>query len=101
MLAARIAGIARNRKDLTARVPNGVIPELKKLHYDIAGISDPIPFNAIRALVGPSQLLFGTDYPFWSPQVAIATLADFGISPDERERIERRNALGLMPGLGR
>jgi predicted TIM-barrel fold metal-dependent hydrolase len=101
MLAARIAGIARNRKDLTARVPNGVMPELKKLHYDIAGISDPIPFNAIRALVGPSQLLFGTDYPFWSPQVAIATLAEFGIGADERERIERGNALGLMPGLGR
>jgi 6-methylsalicylate decarboxylase len=101
MLAARIAGIARNRKDLTARVPNGVMPELKKLHYDIAGISDPIPFNAIRELVGPSQLLFGTDYPFWSPQVAIATLAEFGISPDERERIERRNVHGLMPGLGR
>jgi 6-methylsalicylate decarboxylase len=101
MLAARIAGIARNRKDLTARVPNGVMPELKKLHYDIAGISDPIPFNAIRELVGPSQLLFGTDYPFWSPQVAIATLAEFGIGADERERIERGNALGLMPGLGR
>ena len=101
MLAARIAGIAKNRKDLIARVPNGVLPELKKLYYDIAGISDPIPFNAIRALVGPSQLLFGTDYPFWSPQVAISTLAELGIDPAERERIERHNALGLMPALAR
>ncbi len=101
MLAARIAGIAKNRKDLSARVPNGVLPELKKLHYDIAGISDPIPFNAIRDLVGPTQLLFGTDYPFWPPQVAIATLAEFDMSPAERERIERHNALGLMPALGR
>jgi predicted TIM-barrel fold metal-dependent hydrolase len=101
MLAARIAGIAKNRKDLSARVPNGVMPELKKLYYDIAGISDPIPFNAIRELVGPSQLLFGTDYPFWPPQVAIATLAEFGMSAAERERIERGNALGLMPALAR
>jgi predicted TIM-barrel fold metal-dependent hydrolase len=101
MLAARIAGIAKNRKDLSARVPNGVIPELKKLYYDIAGISHPIPFNAIRELVGPSQLLFGTDYPFWSPQVAIATLGEFDMSPAERERIERGNALGLMPALAR
>jgi len=101
MLAARIAGIAKNRKDLSARVPNGVMPELKKLYYDIAGISDPIPFNAIRELVGPSQLLFGTDYPFWLPQVAIATLAEFGVAPAERERIERGNALGLMPALAR
>jgi predicted TIM-barrel fold metal-dependent hydrolase len=101
MLAARIAGIAKNRKDLIARVPNGVLPELKKLYYDIAGISDPIPFNAIRALVGPTQLLFGTDYPFWAPQVAIATLAGLDMSAAERENIERGNALGLMPGLAR
>ena len=101
MLAARIASIAKNRKDLSARVPDGVMPELKKLYYDIAGINHPIPFNAIRELVGPSQLLFGTDYPFWSPQVAISTLDEFGIGPAERERIERDNALGLMPTLAR
>jgi 6-methylsalicylate decarboxylase len=101
MLAARIAGIARNRKDLSARVPNGVLPELKKLYYDIAGISDPIPFNAIRDLVGTSQLLFGTDYPFWSPQVAVKVLDDLGIAGADREKIERGNVLGLMPRLSR
>jgi predicted TIM-barrel fold metal-dependent hydrolase len=101
MLAARIAGIAKNRKDLSARVPNGVLPELKKLYYDIAGISDPIPFNAIRALVGTSQLLFGTDYPFWSPQVAVSVLDDLGIAGADRQMIERGNALGLMPRLQR
>jgi 6-methylsalicylate decarboxylase len=42
MLAARIASIAKNRKDLSARVPNGVMPELQKLYYDIAGINHPI-----------------------------------------------------------
>jgi predicted TIM-barrel fold metal-dependent hydrolase len=99
MLAGRIAGIAKNRPDLSARVPNGVLPELKKLYYDIAGISDPIPFNAIRALVGSSQLLFGTDYPFWSPQVAISTLAGLGVTGQELQTIERDNALGLMPTL--
>jgi predicted TIM-barrel fold metal-dependent hydrolase len=101
MLAARIAGIAKNRQDLSARVPNGVIGELKKLYYDIAGINHAIPFNAIRELVGTSQLLFGTDYPFWSPQVAVAVLTDLGVAPADRERIERHNALGLMPALAR
>jgi predicted TIM-barrel fold metal-dependent hydrolase len=101
MLAARIAGIAKNRKDLSARVPNGVMGELQKLYYDIAGINHAIPFNAIRELVGPSQLLFGTDYPFWSPQVAVSVLTDLGVAPAERERIERTNALGLMPALAR
>jgi predicted TIM-barrel fold metal-dependent hydrolase len=99
MLAARITGITKNRKDLTARVPNGVMAELKKLYYDIAGVIDPIPFNAIRSLVGPSQLLFGTDYPFWSPNVAVKVLDDLGVTGVEREAIERGNALGLMPQL--
>jgi predicted TIM-barrel fold metal-dependent hydrolase len=99
MLAARITGIARNRKDLSARVPNGVMAELQKLHYDIAGINHPIPFAAIRDLVGPSQLLFGTDYPFWSPNVAVKILDDLGVAGADRERIERGNALGLLPSL--
>ena len=100
MLAARIAGIAKNRPDLAARVPNGVMAELQKLYYDIAGINHPIPFNAIRDLVGASQLLFGTDYPFWSPNVAIKVLDDLGVAGANRERIERGNARALMAQLG-
>ena len=100
MLAARIAGIAKNRKDLSARVPNGVLPELRKLHYDTAGVIDPIPFNAIRSLVGSSQLLFGTDYPFWAPNVAIKVLDDLGVAGAERDGIEHDNARALLPNLG-
>ena len=99
MLAARIAAIAKNRKDLSARVPNGVLAELKKLYYDIAGINHPIPFNAIRELVGPSQILFGTDYPFWSPNVAVSVLDQLGVAGADRQKIERDNALGLIPKL--
>jgi 6-methylsalicylate decarboxylase len=99
MLAARIASIAKNRKDLSARVPNGVMPELQKLYYDIAGINHPIPFNAIRELVGTSQLLFGTDYPFWSPNVAVAMLTELGVASADRQMIERDNARALLPGF--
>ena len=98
-----LAGRMKDRypADKNQYIPNGLLAEIKKLYYDIAGINHAIPFNAIRDLVGTSQLLFGTDYPFWSPQVAIATLAEFGMSAAERERIERGNALGLMPALAR
>ena len=97
MLAARIASIAKNRKDLSARVPGGVMPELKKLYYDIAGINHAIPFNAIRELVGTSQLLFGTDYPFWPPNVAVSVLTDLAVPPADRQKIERDNARALLP----
>jgi predicted TIM-barrel fold metal-dependent hydrolase len=99
MLAARIASIAKNRKDLSARVPNGVMPELQKLYYDIAGINHPIPFNAIRELVDTSQLLFGTDYPFWSPNVAVEMLTELGVASADRQMIERDNARALLPGF--
>jgi predicted TIM-barrel fold metal-dependent hydrolase len=80
-------------------VPNGGdggADEARLRHYRH---QRPHSFNAIRELIGPSRLLVGTNNPFWSPRVAVATLAEFGISPAERERIERGNALGLMPAL--
>jgi predicted TIM-barrel fold metal-dependent hydrolase len=49
--------------------------------------------------VGPSQLLFGTDYPFWSPNVAVKVLDDLGIAGADRDRIERGNAMAMMPAL--
>ncbi len=97
MLAARIASVAKNRKDLSARVPDGVLPELKKLYYDIAGINHAIPFNAIRELVGTSQLLFGTDFPFWAPSVAVSMLTELAVPAAERQKIERDNARALLP----
>src|SRR5262249_29474516 len=89
MLAARIARIAKNRNDFSGRMPNGLMPELKKLYYDTAVINHAIPFNAIRDLVGTSQILFGTDYPFWPPSVAVSVLSELGVAPADRQRIER------------
>jgi predicted TIM-barrel fold metal-dependent hydrolase len=43
--------------------------------------------------------LFGTDFPFWSPNVAVAVLDQLGVAGAERENIERGNALGLIPQL--
>jgi len=99
MLAGRIEAITRNRPDLAERVPNGVMHEIKRLYYDIASVNHVIAFNAVRQLVGTSQLLFGTDFPFWSPQVAISGLEAFGLPASERRAIERENALAMMPQL--
>jgi predicted TIM-barrel fold metal-dependent hydrolase len=99
MLAGRIAGVAKNRPDLSAQVPNGVMHELRKLYYDIAGVSHPIAFRAALDLVGPSQLLFGTDYPFWPTELAVSGLATFGLDPAAVRAIERDNAAALLPRL--
>jgi 6-methylsalicylate decarboxylase len=100
MLAGRIVGLARNRPELGARVPNGVKAELKKLYYDVVGVNSRGTFAALMDIADPARLLFGTDFPFWSPQEAITGLAGLSLSPAELTAIERGNALALLPRLG-
>ena len=41
MVANRLAGLAKNRPELAARVPNGVKAELSKLYLDVVGVTTP------------------------------------------------------------
>jgi len=86
-------------------VPNGGDGGAEEARLPHCGHQRPDSFKAIRELIGPSQLVVGTNNPFWSPQVAIATLAAFGThsasTRAEHEWIERGNAPGLMPALAR
>jgi predicted TIM-barrel fold metal-dependent hydrolase len=100
MLAGRLAGFLSVRTDLAARVPNGVLPELRKLYYDVVGVANPVAFGAVRQLAGISQLLFGTDYPFFPPDRTVNGLAELGLGPGDLRAIERDNALALLPRLG-
>jgi predicted TIM-barrel fold metal-dependent hydrolase len=101
MLAERMVGLAKNRPELAARVPNGVMTELRKLYYDAVGVNGRGAFAALRDMVPVSQILFGTDYPFWSPETAVKGLAGHDLTASELAAIERDNALKLLPGLAR
>ena len=101
MVANRLVGLAKNRPELAARVPNGVMHELGKLYLDVVGIATPGALQAILDIVPVSQLLFGTDYPFWKPEETIDSLAKLKLSAADLTAIERGNALKLMPGLPR
>jgi predicted TIM-barrel fold metal-dependent hydrolase len=100
-LAERIARLAA-RPEFKEQVPNGVIPEFKKLYYDTALSANAQAFVSLMKLVTPANVLFGTDYPFAPEPTATATvkgLAELGFSADELRAIERDNALRLMPSL--
>jgi 6-methylsalicylate decarboxylase len=99
MLAGRIAALADTRKDMSERVPQGVMNQFKKLHYDTVSLFDATGFGAVRALAGIPQLLFGTDFPYWDPEANIDALARHGLKPEELSAIERGNALRLFPKL--
>ncbi len=101
MVANRLAGLAKNRPELAARVPNGVMAELGKLYLDVVGITTPGALAAVLDIVPMSQLLFGSDFPFWKPEETIDGLAGLKLSSADLAAIERGNALKLLPGLGK
>ncbi len=99
MVAHRLAGLARNRPELAARVPGGVANALRKLYVDVVGVTSPGALAAILDVVPKSHLLFGTDFPFWKPEETIEGLKGLNLPPADLAAIERDNALALMPGL--
>jgi predicted TIM-barrel fold metal-dependent hydrolase len=72
--------------------------ELKKLHYEIANSTISAPaMAAITALVPPSQLLFGTDFPYVPMEKTLGGLAELGYAPEMLRAINRNNAERLFP----
>lgn len=97
MLAARVAALAKTRNLLQGQAPQGVMAEFQRLYYDTASLFDATGFEAARRLAGETQLLLGTDFPFWPPEATIAALAGQTLDAKARRAIERDNALRLFP----
>jgi predicted TIM-barrel fold metal-dependent hydrolase len=97
MLSGRIARVTSVRPDIGKRAPQGVLHEFRKLYFDLSGAFDPIAFNAVREMAGMSQLLFGTDYPFWSPEINVTGVDALPVGASELQAVRRDNALRLFP----
>ena len=97
-LAGRVATAKGNFKQ---QLPNGLIPELKKFYYDLAGAANAGVVASLRQLVGPDKILFGTDFPpggnVLEAARAIRSLNMF--SEAELKLVERDNAVRLLPRL--
>jgi len=100
-LAGRIANVVRARPDAAEIAPDGVDRELQRLYYDTANAAFAPAMAALMALVETSQIVFGSDYPYFTVGENVAALAAIRLSETERWAIERDNALRLLPRLGR
>ncbi len=98
-LAPRIASHLDRQAHLKPLMPDGAMGVFRKLYYDIVGVAHPMPFGALRQLTEMSHLLYGSDYPFWAPQVTIDGIMRLGLTAKEIAAIERDNALALVPTL--
>ena len=80
-------------KDFTAE---RVMATLRRFYYDTAQASNPIAMASLTKLVATSQILFGTDYPYRTGADYVKGLAGI-FGPEDLAKIERENALRLLP----
>jgi predicted TIM-barrel fold metal-dependent hydrolase len=99
MLAMRLSRVLTlpARKHIAARIPQGAMHEFKRLYYDIVSAANEVSMAALSKLVPVTQLLFGSDYPFWPISSDLDALHALGLSPGDLAAIERENALRLFP----
>jgi predicted TIM-barrel fold metal-dependent hydrolase len=97
-LAGRIDGASRNFKE---QLPNGLMSELKKFYYDVAGAANVGAMASLKQLVNADKIMFGTDFPPGGNSREVAqTLRELKMFAESDLRaIERDNAIKLLPRL--
>jgi predicted TIM-barrel fold metal-dependent hydrolase len=82
------------------KIPNGVLYELKRLHFDTAQSANPYAMGPLTRLVATTQICFGTDFPYRPIADNVSGLAGCALfGPRDLERVERTNAARLLPRL--
>lgn len=81
--------------------PESGLKILRSMYYDTALTSSPYALKALQEFVGPSRIVFGSDYPFakLAPIVAknLRKYTDF--SDEDFETVDYKNCLELFPRL--
>jgi len=98
MLLSRLAGGGLTPEERAATIPNGLEHELQKLYYDIASVAvNPTAMLALFNVIPKDHLLFGSDIPFWTIEKIATAMNRFDVSSADLRKIQRENALQLVP----
>lgn len=98
MLAGRIDAFYGRRPNRGEFAPDGIMGELRRLHYDTANAASAPAIAALTALVPTSQITFGSDYPYF-PLDQWKSLRALGLSEADFAAIGSGNAARLVPRL--
>ena len=97
-VAGRLLGPEMTADNLAkTAAPDSRLHQLRRFFYDTAGSANPVNMGALKTLVPLSQIVFGTDAPFFDQAPQIAGLQRAGFSAAELRGVERDNALALLP----
>jgi predicted TIM-barrel fold metal-dependent hydrolase len=86
---------ARDPKS-AAMLPHGVEYELKRFYYDTAFASSPGAMAALLKLVGPTQIVLGTDFPYNPGTTTVSELAVCGAPARDVAAIVRQSSMPLV-----
>jgi predicted TIM-barrel fold metal-dependent hydrolase len=96
----RLAGATANGDGITKPAPpDSRLAQLRRFYYDTAGAANVINMSALKTLATASQIVFGSDAPFFDIAPTAAGLQASGFTAQELRAVERDNALKLLPSL--
>ena len=99
--AAWRLSLANGIPPLAANTPKGVLHYIQQFYYDTALSPSPFAMAALKELVDPSHILFGSDFPFAPAPVSsmqVAALADLKVfDAATKAGIDRGHAQNLFP----
>jgi predicted TIM-barrel fold metal-dependent hydrolase len=97
-LTGRFFGGPASGSALTrAPEPGSRLDHLRRFYYDTAQSTNPVLMQALKSLVGASQIVFGSDYPYSTIADHAAALKLCGFSEAELKGIDSENALRILP----
>ena len=77
-----------------------IINQLKRFYYDIAVSATPYTLSSLMSLVEPTQVLYGSDYPFLPERVIKLMnegLQNHNFETEALKKIVQQNAVTLFP----
>jgi predicted TIM-barrel fold metal-dependent hydrolase len=98
MMAGRINAFYGAQPDVKEIAPDGIEAELRRLYYDTANATFAPSMAALMNLVPISQIMYGTDYPYFALG-QFDNLRNLGLSASDLEAIGHVNASRLFPRL--
>lgn len=81
-----------------AKLPEPPSTYLKRVFVDTVA-PQALTISTAVAFYGSDHVLYGTDYPCWSPRAALATIDEAGLEARDRSLVTGANARALL-GLG-
>lgn len=96
-LSGRIANFVKRDKNASTYAPQGALAEFNKLYYDTANATAAPSMAALMAMAPHSQIVFGSDYPYFSLEENVEGLAKISLTAAERQAINRGNLARILP----